>query len=668
MRSFVAPLLLPLVSVPMALTACADTAEPSVHPPVTMPLAPPDDDIVPGDTALAALEREQAQRAAALSALPGAKGWTERVLYFALLDRFADGDADNLSSHGDSECNRPWDAHAYQGGDLAGLKNALGYIDDLGPDALWVSPLYKGVPTKQGDNCGFPGYWVNFADPYQLELDPRYGTATLFDEVIDQAHALDMRVMLDMVVNHAGYGAPLVEQHPDWFNDPATCGHRGQPDIDCPLAGLPDFDHENTAAADYLIDAHLQWVNRFAFDGIRMDTVKHVTPAYFSQWMDAMRDSRPDLFMVGELLDEHSFWRYGRYLDAGFDGLFNFPLRQGLIASFARGDSVDVAAGRMEETLNTFGLEQTRQLVNLLDNHDVRRFTEEIPPWVSPDEARRRYLLAMTALLTLPGIPQIYYGNEVGMYGGHDPDNRRFLPQWVFSEQSRQQSFPGFLEHPNVVFDTTQRLVKLRQRLAPLKRGDYRELWRQNGAGNNNVWAYSREADGQAVIVAFNNGFLATEGAVGIPVRGAVPAGTRLTDVLGTAGVDDLTVDGDKIWLSLPAQSAVVLAAADAPHPLEQQAEVTFTVEADTYWGQNVYVTGSALDLGGWTLDRALPLSPSGCSGSRCTWSAAVALPTGADVDFKLVKIDGELAVAWEPGFNRSLTVGGDTEVIASWP
>lgn len=635
---------------------------------VTAERAPFEEAGTPEDpTALAALERDQEQRAMALVTQPDARAWTERVLYFALLDRFTDGNPHNLRLHGDDACNRPWDPHAYQGGDLAGLKHRLDYIDALGADALWISPLYQGVPVKQGDNCGFPGYWVQFSDPYELALDPRYGDAALFDEILDDAHGRGMTVMLDMVVNHAGYGAPLVAQHPEWFNDPTTCNQRGQPDIDCPLAGLPDFNHDNAEAAAYLIDAHLLWANRFPFDCVRMDTVKHVTPAYFSRWIDAMREGRPDLFMVGELLDEHSFHRYGRYLDAGFDGLFNFPLRQGLIASFARGESVDVAAGRMQETLNLFGLDRTRHLVNLLDNHDVRRFTEEIPGWVSPDEARRRYLMAMTALLTLPGIPQIYYGNEVGMYGGHDPDNRRFMPWWVFDEQARQSNAPGFLERPNVVFDTTQRLIKLRHRLAPLKRGDYRELWRQNGPANNNVWAFSREADGQAVIVAFNNGQLATNGAVSIDVRGSVPAGTRLTDVLALAGIEDLTVDGDYIRLSLPPQSAVVLVSSALPHPLEE-VTVSFTVETETVWGQNVYVTGSALDLGGWDLNRALGLRVRNCDGTRCTWLGAVTLPVGAVVDFKLVKIDEGLNVQWEPGFNRSLVVDGDAEVEARWP
>jgi glycosidase len=621
------------------------------------------------DPVLEDLQAEETQRSLSLRALPDTDTWTERVLYFALLDRFIDGDASNLRSHGASECNRPGDPHAYQGGDLAGLLNdGLGYLEDLGVDALWISPLYRGVPDKQGANCGFPGYWAEMSDPYELAIDPRFGDAALVDDVLDSAHARGMKVMLDMVVNHAGYDATLVRQHPDWFNDETTCWKRGQPDIDCPLAGLPDFNHDNQEAADYLVDLHLQWANRFSFDGVRMDTVKHVTPAYFSRWTSAMREARPDLYMIGELLDEHDFSRYDRYLQAGFDGLFNFPLRQGLIASFGRGESVDAAAGRMQETLQRFGATQTAQMVNLLDNHDVRRFTEEIPSWVSPDDARRRYLMAMTALLTLPGIPQIYAGNEVGMYGGTDPDNRRFLPQWVLNEDSRQHgSRHGFLEHPNVVFDVTQRLIQLRHRLPALKRGSYRELWRQNGSHNNNVWAYLRESDGNAVIVAYNNGTLATNGRVPLNVSGAFSSGEALVDVLGLAGINNVVVEGNTLWLSLPAQSAVLLVRANAPHPLEAHVDVRFSVEATTAWGQNVYVIGESLELGGWDLGRSIRLSPTACNGARCTWVGSVALPRGSELDFKFVKIDERLRTVWEAGFNRTLVPADGSSVTATF-
>jgi len=603
------------------------------------------------------LEREEARRTASLVVDPDPRPWTRRVMYFVLLDRFANGDRARDSLNGSPACNDANDPHAYQGGDLQGLLEHLDYIGELGADALWVSPLYRGVPEKQGANCGFPGYWADFQEPYTLELEPRYGEASTFDSVISAAHAKDMTVMLDMVVNHAGYGAKLLSQRPGWFTDPSTCWQQGDPDIFCSLAGLPDFDHRNPEVRRYLIDTHLAWVNRFALDGIRMDTVKHVPPASFLEWNNAMRAARPGLYMVGELLDEHDFGRFDRYLGAGFDGLFNFPLRRGLIDTFARGGSVDAAAGRMQETLARFGASRTAQLVNLLDNHDVPRFLEELPAGVSGEDATRRYLLAMTALLTLPGIPQLYYGNELGMYGGQDPYNRRFMPTWAFDAGGRTQGAAGFLPMPSRVFDHVKHLLALRRRLPALQAGAYRELWRQNGPANNNVWAYARHDASGAVVVAYNNGLRETDGSVPLDVSGLFADGDQLVDVLGRDGTAPVPVVKGVLRLALPAQRAVVLVSSRALNPLTPHVEVLFDVIANTRWGESVFLTGSERALGNWDLNVARRLSPSECQGSRCRWRVSLPLPVAEQFEYKFVKIDEARRVTWERGNNRAWRV-----------
>jgi len=458
--------------------------------------------------------------------------WQDRIIYFALLDRFENGNPENDKAHGDPECNNAQDAHAYQGGDLAGLKQRMDAIAKLGANAIWVTPLYKGVPQKVGGNCGFPGYWAAFSDPYEFELDPRFGTAEEFDEVLTEAHARDIKVILDMVVNHAGYDAPLVEQRPEWFHDPRTSLKLGSPDIFAPLAGLPDFNHRNPEAAEYLLGLHQQWTERFKFDGIRMDTVKHVEPWYFRYWINGIKASRPDLFIFGELLDE-SYAGYGQYLDAGFAGLFNFPLRRSLIETFAKGGSVDLSASRAKEMISLFGQHQSRLFVTLLDNHDVPRFMEEFPDGMDPDVVHERYKLALTALLTLPGIPQLTYGNEVGMYGGADPDNRRMMPDWAFEPEFDEPDHAGFVKKPGVVWAHLQRLIELRRKHPSLARGDYEEIWRQSDAKSPNVWAFVRtmeKPDTGTVLVVFNNGDKPS-GALRLPLRGHFTDGQTLRSI-----------------------------------------------------------------------------------------------------------------------------------------
>jgi alpha-amylase len=602
-------------------------------------------------------ERLERARAAALVKSPEIADWRRRVIYFALLDRFANGDKKNDRLHGEPDCNDPHNIHRYQGGDLVGLTKRVDYIKGLGAGAIWLTPLYKGVAVRRGANCGFPGYWADFVDPYTLELDPRFGTTTDFETFLATAHRAQLKVMLDMVVNHAGYGAKLQTQHPDWFTDPASCAQQGSPDIFCELAGLPDFDHRRADVRDYLVDVHEAWTRRFAIDGIRMDTVKHVQPSYFrDHWIPAMRRIRPALYVIGELLDEHSFDRFDRYLDAGFDGLFNFPLRRALIDTFAKGASTDVVASRVQQTLQRFGAQRTSYLVNLLDNHDVPRFIEDIPWGIDADDARRRYLLALTALMTMPGVPQLYYGNEVGMSGGQDPHNRRFMPDWAFDKTGRSvDERPGYLSKPSVIFAHVKKLIALRNASPALQTGSYSELWRQNGAHNSNVWAYLRSNGKDHVIVVYNNGSRWTDVAVPLDLGGRFGEGTRFIDALGQVDFKPVLVSGGKLRVGLPGRSAVIL----VPRPWQaspKKIAVSFQVEASTYWGQNVYVTGNLAELGHWDLSRARKLVPQSCSGQTCSWTTSIDLPLG-QAELKYVKIDESLDVVWEQGANRVLQV-----------
>ncbi len=487
--------------------------------------------------------------------------WRRQVIYLTVLDRFANGNSGNDRAHGHADCNDPNDRHAYQGGDLEGLSQRLDYIRDLGATTVWLTPLYQGVPAKQGANCGFPGYWADFKFPYSLDLDPRFGQEYEFDQLIGRAHDRNLRVILDMVVNHAGYHAKLTRDRPEWFMDPIHCSKQGPPEIYCPLAGLPDFDHRRRDVRDYLIDVHQQWLRRFDFDGIRIDTVKHVEPNYFAEWIARMRDERPSLYVVGEILDEKYLESFDPYVRTGFDGFFNFPLRSSLIETFAKGNSVDHVADKIAATIRHFGEYRASYMVNLLDNHDVPRFTESIPAEISRQSANARYMLALSALMTLPGIPKIYYGNEIGMYGGKDPDNRRFMPDWAFSASGRSRNYSGFLEDPAKIFGHLRHLLAIRSSHPALQAGSYTELWRQNGWQNANVWSFlrsSKEANSQ-VIVAINNGNRPPDHPLPIEVGLYFKDGTIFDEVLGQSKTSSIKVANGRLNLWLEGQSAVIL-------------------------------------------------------------------------------------------------------------
>jgi glycosidase len=359
-----------------------------------------------------------------------------------------------------------------------------------------------------------------------------------------------------MVVNHAGRAARVVTQHPDWFHDPATCASLGDPSIYCPIGGspLPDFAQEKPPVASYLDAMCLGWASRFAIDGIRMDTVKNVQVAFWRDaWIPAVKGARPDLFTVGEVFDEGAAANLRPYLDAGFDSLFDYPRYKTLLDTFAAGGSVDALAARVKEEIAAWGYPRTLMITSFLDNHDNVRFPSVVPVGTAEDEIRARYHLALGALFTLPGIPELYYGDELGMYGAKDPDNRRDMPTWAFSAPGRAAAHAGeALPDAQGTFAWVQKLIALRRREPALYQGSYTELWHQGG-GTANLYAFLR---GTSVLVAINNG--TATGAVHVPVQGMLANGSVLDDQAGVGAPATLTVAAGAVTIDLPAKTIAI--------------------------------------------------------------------------------------------------------------
>lgn len=476
--------------------------------------------------------------------------WRQQVLYLAIPDRFRNGDPTNDNA---TNCHDPAGPRRFHGGDLAGLRGNLGYLAELGATALWITP-----PNKQsgpsGTACGFHGYWIDYADPADDALQPELGGPAELEGLSDDLHARGMRLVLDMVVNHAGRSARIPQQHPDWFHAPQACGSLGPAQVYCPLSGLPDFAQEKPEVAAYLSDLEARAVTRYRLDGIRMDTAKHVPASYFQRsFFPAVRAAR-DLFVIAEIFDQGSTAQFPAYLDAGFDSAFHYPLYAALTDAIGRGGSTDRIAQAIEEANRRLGRERALDLVLFVDNHDVPRFANVPGSGVPEDEIRRRFLLALALVFTLPGIPQLYYGDELGMYGGEDPDNRRDLPAWAGDPAERMRPHRG--EALGGVYSRVQRLARLRTTVPALADGEYRELWRQNGAGHANVLAFARGRGGGVRIVIANNADARTT--LQIPVPADVPTGTRLVDELGDGAPGSLVVTGGRLSIDLPAKSAAI--------------------------------------------------------------------------------------------------------------
>jgi glycosidase len=230
-----------------------------------------------------------------------------------------------------------------------------------------------------------------------------------------------------------------------------------------------------------------------------------VPPMYFPEWFETVRNVRSDLFIFAETYDYNRPENYKSYLEAGFNGTLNFYLQGAFKETFAYGNSTNVIAENMKNTIEDLGLEQTQLMVNFIDNHDITRFmTHDRGETGLITEDVRRHQLALTSLLTLPGIPQIYYGNEIGALGSY-PNNRRDMPEWVWDETARRGNHPNFLSDADKTFELTKKLISIRKSNPALTKGSYFEIVRQGSDSNPNIYIFLREFEQYKILVIINN-------------------------------------------------------------------------------------------------------------------------------------------------------------------
>jgi alpha-amylase len=394
----------------------------------------------------------------------------DQVIYLVMPDRYADGDASN-----NFHVNRK-DPHDYHGGDLKGLTGQLDQIKDLGVTTIWITPVNDNQDGPlAGKYWGYHGYWMQDF----TKLDEHMGTEADMKAFVDGAHQRGLQVILDVVVNHAGYDAPMVKQKPQWFH------HNGNiTDWDDPyqnenfdLVGLPDFASENKQVLDFMVQSWGSWITRFKLDGFREDTVRHAPASFwhsFNAKMHAM--AKGPFFTVGEV-SYHDPAKIAPYFqNAGLDSAFDFPMFETLNRVFAKGEPMTKLAARFAED-KVYA--DARMLSPFLDNHDEVRFMTN----AGGDERKLRVGLA--ALLTMRGIPSLTWGTEVGLAGGADPDNRRDMP---FGQNPALRAY-------------TRQLLQLRRQHAAFRRGS-----QQTAFVDEHVIAYRRQAPGSQALVVLNNG------------------------------------------------------------------------------------------------------------------------------------------------------------------
>ncbi len=441
------------------------------------------------------------------SAALAQRPWSSEILYFVLVDRFADGDPanDRVVARGAKG--------AFHGGDLKGLLAQLDDIASLGVTAIWINPLVQNIPGFV-TGAGFPdwayhGYW---ADDF-TRLDDRFGTVQDLRALVDACHARGIKVLLDVVYNHAGYGTHYV-------TDPKTRGWLrstehggcGDDDLTSCLAGLPDFRTELPEVADFLIEAQIAWAKQSGVDGFRLDTVKHVDHPF---WQEHRRRTRAELgpafFLLGEVwggdaqvLDP---WFEGDELDAGFD--FGFA---GSAIAWLSGRGRTVAFDRyLSSRAKVRG---GHLLAHYLSSHDVPGALFQLDGDVA------RFRLAAALQLTTQGIATIYYGEEVGRIGGEWPDNRSDMP-WG----SRGIEPGAGKPRDEALREYYRKLIAIRRAHPALWQGTHKGL-----ATDGDLYVFERrdEASGDTVIVAVNRGNAQATASVAVPAAWGTAAAADL--------------------------------------------------------------------------------------------------------------------------------------------
>lgn len=347
------------------------------------------------------------------------------MIYFILTDRFYDGDIDN---NYDVDKNNPKKRH---GGDLRGIIQKLDYIKSLGSTAIWITPIMKN------EKDGYHGYWIEDFS----EVDPHLGTLEDMKELVKKSHDMDMKVILDYVVNHTGYNSPWLddENYKDWFNENKTISNwSNQEEVENGwLAGLPDLNFSNAEVREYFIENALWWIEQTGIDGMRLDTVKHVPRDFWSEFVERINDKYPDFFFLGEVWSENVRY-FKSYSDTGITGMTNYPLYKGIITTFREYGNTNNLKTAIREDSNF-----TNPGMNgiFIDNHDNIRF-----PSIHRNNPVEYHKQALTFIMSYPAIPVIYYGNEIGMDGHDDPDNRRDM-QWDNIEGNEVFQYFNFLSN-----------------------------------------------------------------------------------------------------------------------------------------------------------------------------------------------------------------------------
>ncbi len=603
-------------------------------------------------------------------------GWLKNaVIYQIFPDRFYNGDTANDPKstekvYGDSVLfhtnwfdlpENPPRGRDFYGGDLAGVLAKVDLIRDLGVTAIYLNPIFTAPSNHKYDITNYK------------QVDPHLGDLTVFTNLANALHNRGMRLILDGVFNHTSVAHPFfqdivrngsaspywswytVYRYPiRWFDD-QNRNHVWDPEEpqvnwDSPLQGIlgsPDYASwwgfatlpewtEVQAVRNYVYAAFdsvaRYWLSQGA-DGWRLDVADEVSHSFWQGFRQAVKATKADAPLIGEVWGDASEYLTGREMDS----VMNYRLKFALTDFIAkRAIAPSAFHNRLLAIQEDYPPQAWYALMNLLDSHDTARFLYD----AGGDKARLR--LAYLFLMTYPGAPTIYYGDEVGLTGANDPDNRRTYP-WG--------------QEDNALRNDVKRLIRIRAVYPALRTGDIAHGAILDDA--KGIYGYRRWDGTFKLLIGLNNSGSAQT--LSFPTSGYLADGTRVTD-LWNGG--QYAVSGSRVAVPVPATGGTILVAGAA-----SDVKVTFTVQGYvTFYGQNIFVVGDAPELGFWDPAKARPLSWVNSN----TWSGDVYFTDYSKcrtVQYKYIVKNPDGSVIWEGGSNhtRTLPCSGTAAFNDNW-
>ena len=567
------------------------------------------------------------------------------VIYQVLVDRFYDGD-DTNNDTGNGEYD-PDDLGFYHGGDWAGLTEKLGYIDDLGVTAIWLSPVSDQQPLSRDNlEASYHGYFTrDFATPNE-----HFGDTGELQDLIDTAHGLGIKMILDVVPNHtADYfngtattyspstykpASPL--DNSSYYHHNGDCLFNGletQTQIEeCDLGGLDDLNQSNSTVSDYLIDTYKDWVD-MGFDGIRVDAARSVPKPWLEDFEDAMGVPTFGEVFVGDVdyVSEYQDYQWGE---------LDFPYFFTVRSAFAADTNMNALGDLFDQD---YKYADANKLETFIDNHDRARFLT----WANDDYQRLRS--ALTFMMTTRGIPVIYYGTEQADNGnGNASEN-------PIANKDNRKDMSSFDEDSNL-YNHIQHLTAMRAAYPALQVGTQREMW-----SDTTVYGFSRRVDssGAEAITLSTNSWSPQTRTIPLRSESTIAVNTVLTNAMNTSETVTVTsggVTGKQITVTLDAhETAVYVPGTPASYSPEARNLTTVRVHYNVGFGNNIAIRGDTYPFS-WTAGRAAR------NVGADVWEFELErIPDGTTFEFKPLINDA----TWSTGGNYTGT-GGD--VIDIYP